>query len=88
VLHSASRLPGGTFTVRTDIRPGQHIRLEVHDRGGPWHETDHSDGRLHGLAIVRTLADDAGVHGDEQTGWTTWAQLAWPRSEPARPLPR
>jgi serine/threonine-protein kinase RsbW len=78
VLHSASRFPGGTFTVRADIRPGQHVRIEVHDRGGPWHQADHADGRLHGLAIVRTLAQEAGVCGGESAGWTAWAQLAWP----------
>ena len=36
-LHSHSRLPGGTFTVRAAINPGRHyIRIEVEDNGGPW----------------------------------------------------
>lgn len=85
VLHSASRLPGGTFTVRADIHPGYHVRIEVHDRGGTWRQADHADGRLHGLAIVRTLAQSAGVYGDESVGWTAWAQLAWPSQGLRRP---
>jgi anti-sigma regulatory factor (Ser/Thr protein kinase) len=35
-LHSLSRLPGGTFSVRALISPGQHARIEVEDQGGPW----------------------------------------------------
>ena len=36
-LHSDSRLPGGTFTVRAAVIPGRHyIRIEVEDNGGPW----------------------------------------------------
>src|SRR6516225_3758836 len=27
-LHSDSRLPGGTFTVRAAIRPGHHVRIK------------------------------------------------------------
>src|SRR5215467_10151196 len=35
-LHSNSRLPGGTFTVRAAIRPGHHVQIEVEDNSGPW----------------------------------------------------
>ncbi len=35
-LHSRSRLPGGTFTVRATVNPGLYIRVEVEDNGGPW----------------------------------------------------
>ena len=35
-LHSRSRLPGGTFTVRATVNPGCYIRIEVEDNGGPW----------------------------------------------------
>jgi anti-sigma regulatory factor (Ser/Thr protein kinase) len=35
-LHSNSRRPGGTFTVRAEISPGRHARIEVEDNGGPW----------------------------------------------------
>jgi anti-sigma regulatory factor (Ser/Thr protein kinase) len=35
-IHSNSRLPGGTFTVRATISPGQYARIEVEDNGAPW----------------------------------------------------
>ena len=77
VLHSDSREPGGTFTVRAEIAPGDHIHLEVQDQGGPWREYPHDDGRPHGLAIVRGLAADSGTDGDEMTGWIVWARIDW-----------
>ena len=33
-LHSRSRLPGGTFTVRARINPGDYAQIEVEDQGG------------------------------------------------------
>jgi serine/threonine-protein kinase RsbW len=77
VLHSESRRPGGTFTVRAEIAPGDHVRVEVQDQGGPWREHPHDDGRPHGLAIVRGLAADSGIDGDPLTGWIVWAQTDW-----------
>src|SRR5260370_17293026 len=35
-IHSHSRLPGGTFTVRATISPGDYAWIEVEDNGGPW----------------------------------------------------
>jgi anti-sigma regulatory factor (Ser/Thr protein kinase) len=35
-IHSHSRLPGGTFTVRPRISPGDYAWIEVEDNGGPW----------------------------------------------------
>ena len=35
-VHSHSRLPGGAFTVRTKISPGDYAWIEVEDNGGPW----------------------------------------------------
>jgi anti-sigma regulatory factor (Ser/Thr protein kinase) len=35
-LHSASPERSGTFTVTAHIREGSHVRIEVHDDGGPW----------------------------------------------------
>jgi anti-sigma regulatory factor (Ser/Thr protein kinase) len=35
-VHSRSRLPGGSFTVRAKIDPGHCARIEVDDNGGPW----------------------------------------------------
>ena len=34
-IHSYSRLPGGTFTVRAKISPGDYAWIEVEDNGGP-----------------------------------------------------
>jgi hypothetical protein len=77
VLHSASSQPGGTFTITTDIHPGDHVRIEVRDQGGPWNQAHHHDGRPHGLDIIATLATSHGASGDPLTGWTTWAILPW-----------
>jgi len=35
-LHSNSRLPGGTFTVRVAISACDQVRIEIEDNGGPW----------------------------------------------------
>jgi len=77
VIHSDSRKPGGTFTVRAVVLHGDHVRIEVHDRGGPWEERPHTDGRTHGLAIVRDLATDSGIDGDALTGRIAWARFEW-----------
>ncbi len=75
-LHSRSRLPGGTFTVRAKISPGEHAQIEVEDDGGPWtQEVSDSTGH-HGLDIVRALATAWGIDGD-QTTRTTWARFDW-----------
>ena len=44
VLHSASRNPGGTFTVRAAISD-DHVRIEVEDNGGTWDEQPPRDSR-------------------------------------------
>jgi serine/threonine-protein kinase RsbW len=79
VLHSASRNPGGTFTVRASIF-GDHVRIEVVDNGGTWDEHPHRDSRSHGLDIVRELAADCGQDGSPLTGWVAWARLQWCRT--------
>ena len=76
VLHSASRNPGGTFTVRASIFD-DHVRIEVEDNGGAWDEHPHRDSRSHGLDIVRKLAADCGRDGSPLTGWVAWARLPW-----------
>lgn len=76
VLHSASRNPGGTFTVRAAMFD-DHVRVEVEDNGGPWHEHPNHDGRSHGLDIVSKLAAGCGRDGSPLTGWVAWAQLQW-----------
>ena len=75
-LHSRSRLPGGTFTVRAVISPGQYARIEVEDQGGPWTPAVSEPTQHHGLGIVRTLASDWGIDGD-RSGRTIWASFDW-----------
>lgn len=79
VLHSDSRKPGGEFTVRAEIIPRRHARIEVEDSGGPWLtailDPDRSHG--HGLDIVSALAADWGIDGDYRAR-TVWARFAWP----------
>jgi anti-sigma regulatory factor (Ser/Thr protein kinase) len=87
VTHSRSNKPGGTFTLSAEITGGSSVRVQVTDQGGRWQPPDaRTDGRGHGLDIVRTLADDWGRHGDAATGWTVWFRLRWP-AEAARPVP-
>jgi serine/threonine-protein kinase RsbW len=76
-IHSNSRLPGGTFTVRATISPGQYAWIEVEDNGGPWTSAADDPDRHHGLDIVRTLANDWGIDGDHTTR-TIWARFNWP----------
>jgi anti-sigma regulatory factor (Ser/Thr protein kinase) len=76
VIHSRSAEPGGTITVTADIRAGDHVRIEVHDDGGPWTPPAGSAGRPHGLYIVDVLASQWGVI-ETGTGRTVWAQLDW-----------
>lgn len=77
ILHSASQLPGGMFTVRVEIRDGAYVLIEVRDNGGPWHRRPTGDDRPHGLAIVANLAIGSGVGGSAATGWVTWARIDW-----------
>jgi serine/threonine-protein kinase RsbW len=76
-LHSDSRLPGGTFTVRVAISPGDHLRIEVEDNGGPWGSAASDAAGHHGLDIIRLLATEWGIDGDI-TGRTLWARFDWP----------
>ena len=75
--HSRSRLPGGTFTVRTTVNPDYDVQIEVQDNGGPWNQGMIDPTRHHGLDIVRTVADEWGIDGD-QTSRTIWARFDWP----------
>src|SRR5215472_17505382 len=87
VLHSDSRRPGGTFTVRIESCPGAHIRIEVEDDGGPWlaAASDPASGR--GLDIIRVLAADWGV-ATSPAGRTVWARFNWPAAPTAGASPR
>jgi anti-sigma regulatory factor (Ser/Thr protein kinase) len=75
VIHSGSRLPGGSFEVRGGMNPAGRLRVEVTDQGGPWHPiTDLSGQHGRGLLIVASLAADWGIHGDEGSR-TAWLEL-------------
>jgi anti-sigma regulatory factor (Ser/Thr protein kinase) len=60
VVHSNSRRPGGTFTVRAHTSPSR-LLVEVEDHGGPWAPPPITAGpdapRGRGLLIVAALAD-------------------------------
>jgi anti-sigma regulatory factor (Ser/Thr protein kinase) len=77
VLHSASREPGGVFTVRAEIHHGERVHIEVRDDGGPWRERLAPADRTHGLDIVRAVAAECGVDGSALTGWSAWARFGW-----------
>jgi anti-sigma regulatory factor (Ser/Thr protein kinase) len=76
-LHSRSRLPGGTFTVRATVIPGHYVRIEVEDNGGPWAEHMNDMTGHHGWDIVRALANGWGIKGAGSTR-TVWARFDWP----------
>ena len=84
MLHSRSREPGGLFTVRALLHRS-HLRVEVHDQGGPWLQpelacTDEQNGR--GLLIVDQLTAAWGRTGSLRTGWTVWFEIG---SHPGHP---
>lgn len=76
-IHSRSRLPGGIFTVRATISPGHYAWVEVEDSGGSWTPATSDPTRCHGLDIVRALATDCGIDGDD-TIRVIWARFDWP----------
>ena len=76
--HSRSRMPGGTFTVRTTVSPDLYTRIEVEDNGGPWNQGMIDPTRHHGLDIVRAVADEWGIDGGDYTSRTIWARFDWP----------
>ena len=83
IVHSRSGLPGGTFTVRAEVRPGDYAWLEVEDLGGPWAEREPEDERGRGLAMVAVLAGE-GNWGVEN-GSTFGTRLVWVRLDWAGP---
>lgn len=77
IVHSRSREPGGSFTVRACL-DGHRLRVEVSDQGGPWHPpgragADEQTGR--GLLIVGQVAARWGCEGHSQHGWTVWYEI-------------
>jgi serine/threonine-protein kinase RsbW len=77
VLHSNSRRPGGTFTVRIGSRPGAYVRIEVDDDGGPWLAPAPDPGSGRGLDIIGALAAECGI-ATSPAGRTVWARFDWP----------
>jgi anti-sigma regulatory factor (Ser/Thr protein kinase) len=74
VLHSNSRRPEGSFTVRARLCPAG-LRVEVEDEGGPWQRRPGPDGQCgRGLVIVGALASDWSTAGDG-TSRTVWFEL-------------
>jgi anti-sigma regulatory factor (Ser/Thr protein kinase) len=76
-MHSRSRLPGGTFTVRAIVSSDLYAQVEVQDDGGPWNQGMVDPTRHHGLDIVRAVADEWGIGGDHTTR-TIWARFDCP----------
>lgn len=77
IVHSRSRQPGGSFTVRAQLH-GHCLRVEVCDQGGSWDSpvrasADEQNGR--GLLIVGQLAARWGCEGHSQYGWTVWFEM-------------
>jgi anti-sigma regulatory factor (Ser/Thr protein kinase) len=75
-VHSRSRLPGRTFTVRVKISPDGYALVEVEDDGGLSTPGICDSTGHHGLDIVRALATDWGIDGDH-TARTIWARFDW-----------
>jgi anti-sigma regulatory factor (Ser/Thr protein kinase) len=75
ILHSQSRLPGGVFTVRAEVRPGDGALLEVEDQGGPWVQRGLDDEHGRGLAMVDYLAGDD--NWSVEAGLTAGTRVVW-----------
>ena len=60
-IHGESSQPGGTLTVRAEIRRGQYARIEVGDAGGPWAHPVSDPDRLHGLDIIAAFTTAWGI---------------------------
>lgn len=88
IVHSGSGQPGGSFTVAADVRQGALIAIAVTDQGGPWTGRD-TDTYPHGLDIVRSLATEVRIDGDDN-GRTVWVVLPCEQgmtSIPNEPMP-
>ncbi len=76
-IHSDSRLPGGTFTVRAKISPGDYVWIEVEDNGGPWT-----------LRLDRVMATRPTGHADRWTAVVDGQRLRDLRRQRALSHPR
>ena len=80
VTHSRSGHPGGVFTVRATLYPGEYAWVEVIDQGGAWAADAHDDEHGRGLTVVAMIAGDGnwGIEGDESCR-VAWFRLEWTR---------
>jgi serine/threonine-protein kinase RsbW len=92
IQHSRSGLPGGMFTVSTEVAPAW-LRVDVSDRGGAGTpivrqlSADSIGGR--GLSIVGALASEWGV-ASHRDGLRVWLRFDGPparRTQAEKPLP-
>jgi serine/threonine-protein kinase RsbW len=80
VSHSRSGHPGGTFTVRATLYPGDYAWVEVIDEGGPWAAGKNDEEHGRGLTVVAAIAGDGnwGIEGDDSCR-IAWFRLDWPQ---------
>jgi anti-sigma regulatory factor (Ser/Thr protein kinase) len=80
VSHSRSGDPGGTFTARATLYPGNYAWVEVIDQGGPWAAGKDDEEHGRGLAVVAAIAGDGnwGIEGDNSCR-IAWFRLDWPQ---------
>ena len=84
-IHSRSAEPGGGFTVRASLYPGDHAQVEVIDQGGPWTRPKPDDEHGRGLAIVEAIAGDGNWGIDDgATCRVAWFRLNW-NPDPGQP---
>jgi hypothetical protein len=69
--------PGRHVQAVGDACPGRYARIEVQDRGGPWHGPSAGPNGHNGLDIIRALASEWNIEGD-QLGRTIWVRIGWP----------
>jgi anti-sigma regulatory factor (Ser/Thr protein kinase) len=75
VVHTRSGQPGGSFAVAADVYPGALVAIVVTDQGGPWTGRA-ADTYPHGLDVVRQLATEVRIDGDDN-GRSVWVILPW-----------
>lgn len=82
IAHSDSGQPGGSFTVRLFLRPGQ-VHAEVCDQGSSWDGDLASSARHpHGLYLVAALAFACGTAPGPGRSRRVWARIDYPIPAP------
>jgi anti-sigma regulatory factor (Ser/Thr protein kinase) len=80
VTHSRSAHPGGEFTVRATLYPGDYVWVEVIDQGGAWAASTQDDEHGRGLTVVAMVAGEGnwGIEEDDSCR-VAWFRLDWTR---------